>query len=72
MRIDNNTFVGYYYCAGLCSLYAGKANAALRQLNLARRSQRFGKNAAKRMVLLCLSHHAPDALADTFASTEES
>ncbi|XP_049870383.1 tetratricopeptide repeat protein 21B-like [Pectinophora gossypiella] len=59
---------GYLYCAGLCSMYSCKNNAALRQLNHARRSPRWGQSAARRMVLLCLSQHAPnnpgDAIAD--------
>ncbi|XP_063824062.1 tetratricopeptide repeat protein 21B-like [Ostrinia nubilalis] len=58
---------GYHYCAGLCSLYGGRANAALRQLNLSRRSSRWGRSAARRMALLCLTHHAPAALPDSFA-----
>ncbi|KAI5637396.1 tetratricopeptide repeat domain-containing protein [Phthorimaea operculella] len=57
---------GYYYCLGLCSIYSYKHNAALRQLNQARRSARWGPSAAKRMVLLCLCQHASgDALDDS-------
>ncbi|XP_047526075.1 tetratricopeptide repeat protein 21B-like [Pieris napi] len=52
----------YSYCEGLYSSYQGKVNAALRQLNIARRSQRCAGAAAKRMVLLCLSQHAQDSL----------
>ncbi|CAH0763751.1 unnamed protein product [Diatraea saccharalis] len=62
---------GYYYCLGLSSLYSGKANAALRQLNHARRSTQFGHSAAKKIVLLCLSQHAPDSLAETFANASD-
>ncbi|KAL4708301.1 hypothetical protein ACJJTC_007707 [Scirpophaga incertulas] len=57
----------YEYCAGLSALCGGRANAALRHLNAARRSPRFARGAARRMVLLCLSHHAADAIADAFA-----
>nr|XP_049694551.1 tetratricopeptide repeat protein 21B [Helicoverpa armigera]XP_049694552.1 tetratricopeptide repeat protein 21B [Helicoverpa armigera] len=60
---------GYWYCAGICSAYAGRANAALRQLNQARRSAQWGASAARRMVLLCLAHHAPHSLSDTFLTT---
>lgn len=52
---------GYQYCSGVMSVYAGRANAALRQLNQARRSPRWGQVSARRMVLLCLSQHAPGA-----------
>lgn len=60
---------GYWYCMGASSAYSGRANAALRQLNLARRSSIWGARAARRMVLICLAHHAPHTLADTFLST---
>ncbi|XP_052749213.1 tetratricopeptide repeat protein 21B-like [Galleria mellonella] len=59
--MDRDDDPGYYYCAGLCSMYAGRANAALRQLNQARRAPRRGRAAAARMVLLCLAQHAPRA-----------
>ncbi|CAH2071598.1 unnamed protein product, partial [Iphiclides podalirius] len=62
--LENLEDPGYNYCAGLCSLYSGKVNAALRQLNVARRSPLWGRSAARRMALLCLSQHAPDALAE--------
>ncbi|KAJ0178912.1 hypothetical protein K1T71_005687 [Dendrolimus kikuchii] len=61
--------LGYQYCLGVHSVYSGKANAALRQLNAARRSSQWGKSAAKRMVMLCLSQHAPDAITDTFGTS---
>uniref|UniRef100_A0A2H1VZJ3 SFRICE_009072 n=1 Tax=Spodoptera frugiperda TaxID=7108 RepID=A0A2H1VZJ3_SPOFR len=57
---------GYWYCAGVCNAYWGRANAALRQLNQARRGARWGGRAARRMVLLCLAHHAPLAAHDSF------
>ncbi|XP_041971107.1 tetratricopeptide repeat protein 21B-like [Aricia agestis] len=50
---------GYSYCAGLCAMYEGKVNAALRHLNRARHSQ-WGRAAARRMVMLCLTQHAAD------------
>ncbi|XP_013200236.2 tetratricopeptide repeat protein 21B-like [Amyelois transitella] len=63
---------GYFYCSGVYSCYLGRANAALRQLNVARRGAAWSQRAATRMVLLCLAHQAPDAphaLADTFAAS---
>ncbi|KAF9409756.1 hypothetical protein HW555_010955 [Spodoptera exigua] len=57
---------GYSYCAGVWHAYSGRANAALRQLNAARRCARWGGRAARRMALLCLAHHAPHALHDSF------
>ncbi|CAH2991716.1 unnamed protein product [Chilo suppressalis] len=71
LALEDQEDPGYYYCVGLSSLYSGKANAALRQLNHARRSPSFGQSAARKMVLLCLSHHAPDSLAETFANANE-
>ncbi|KAM3967248.1 tetratricopeptide repeat protein 21B [Aphomia sociella] len=66
---------GFYYCAGLCSMFAGRANAALRELNQARRSPRWRRPAATRMLLLCLAHHAhntPLSLADAALPLEDS
>ncbi|XP_068631155.1 tetratricopeptide repeat protein 21B-like [Battus philenor] len=62
--LENLDEPGYNYCAGVWSLYSGRVNAALRLLNAARRCPRWGRSAAGRMALLCLSQHAPDALAE--------
>ncbi|XP_023941812.1 tetratricopeptide repeat protein 21B [Bicyclus anynana] len=70
--LDSQDDPGYAYCSGLHSMYQGKMNAALRQLNHARRSPRWGQAAAKRMVLLCLSQHAPDALQDSLTAGDDS
>ncbi|XP_059056730.1 tetratricopeptide repeat protein 21B-like [Achroia grisella] len=70
--MDGDDDPGYYFCAGLCSMYAGRANAALRQLNQARRGPRWGRPAALRMVLLCLSHHAPQATSDVALPGDDS
>lgn len=67
--LGDNDDPGYQYCAGVYSVYSGKSNAALRQLNAARRSPQWGMNAAKRMVLLCLSQHAPAAIVDTLTAS---
>ncbi|XP_037868636.1 tetratricopeptide repeat protein 21B [Bombyx mori] len=58
-HLDDPDDPGYKYCAGVCAAYGGKCNAALRALNAARGGARWGAAAAARMVLLCLSQHAP-------------
>lgn len=62
---------GYFYCAGIHSMYSGQPNAALRQLNQCRRYVRWSRVSARRMVLLCLSQDAPDAIADTLLHANE-
>ncbi|KPJ18977.1 Tetratricopeptide repeat protein 21B [Papilio machaon] len=54
---------GYKYCSGVWALCGGQTSLALRQLHAARRSQ-WGRSAARRMALLCLSQHTPDSLAE--------
>ncbi|VVC96316.1 unnamed protein product [Leptidea sinapis] len=49
---------GFAYCEGVYASYQGKVNAALRQLNMARREPRCSRSAAKRMLLLCLTQHS--------------
>ncbi|XP_045447028.1 tetratricopeptide repeat protein 21B-like [Melitaea cinxia] len=56
--LGNHDDPGYSYCVGLHSMYSGRVNAALRQLNAARRSPRWAHAAARRMALLCLAQHA--------------
>ncbi|CAK1598611.1 unnamed protein product [Parnassius mnemosyne] len=58
--LENLDDPGYNYCAGLWSVYSGQVNAALRQLNVARRAAPWSRSAARRMALLCLSQHAHD------------
>lgn len=46
-------------------MYAGKTTTALRQLNVARRSNKWRHLAAKLIVLLCLSQNAAFAVVET-------
>ncbi|XP_072940009.1 tetratricopeptide repeat protein 21B-like [Epargyreus clarus] len=67
---------GYQYCLGVWSARRGAANAALRQLNRARRST-LGRRAAAHMVRLCLAHHTPTtstpaSLGDALLAADES
>ncbi|CAH0729262.1 unnamed protein product, partial [Brenthis ino] len=69
--MENQDDTGYSYCVGIYSMYSGKVNAALRQLNQARRSARWTQSAAKRMVLLCLEQNSPDALSEALVANDE-
>ncbi|XP_046963364.1 tetratricopeptide repeat protein 21B-like [Vanessa cardui] len=59
--LGNREDPGYSYCQGVQAAYWGRANAALRLLNAARRAAAWGHAAARRMALLCLAQHAPNA-----------